>query len=155
MQYAIPLLVLLLSIRAFFMLGQRGYKQFGISQVLLRVVVALPLVASGIFLHFLKTSVSASIVPPIFPARPFLVVLTGILEIAGAIGLFIPPLRRHTALWISILMVAVFPANIYAAGQLVDGLQFPSVPVRLTMQIVYIALVLVAGYGLPKPAGPP
>jgi uncharacterized membrane protein len=80
-----------------------------------------------------------------------LVVLTGVLEIAGAIGLFVPRVRRSAALWISIMMVAVFPANIYAAGQVIDGFHFPSVPVRLAMQIVYIVLVLLAGYGLPKP----
>jgi uncharacterized membrane protein len=61
-------------------------------------------------------------------------------------------LRRAAALCIAVMMVAVFPANIYAAGKVVDGLQFPSVPVRLSMQIVYIALVLLAGFGLPKGA---
>jgi len=153
MQYAVPLVLLVITILAFFALGRGSYEQFGVSQVVLQVVVALPLVASGILLHFLKVGVSAGIIPPIFPARPFLVVLTGIFEILGAIGLFVPSMRRHAALWISIMMVAVFPANIYAAGQVVGGIRFPSVPVRVTMQIVYIALVLLAGYGAPRPAG--
>jgi uncharacterized membrane protein len=47
-------------------------------------------------------------------------------------------------------MVAIVPANIYSAGQLVDGFQFPGVPVRTAMQIVYIVLVLLAGYGFPR-----
>jgi uncharacterized membrane protein len=78
-------------------------------------------------------------------------VLTGILEIAGALGLFVPRFRRPAAFWIAIMMVAIFPANIYSAGQVLDGFKFPSVPVRLAMQIVYIILVLLAGCGLPKP----
>lgn len=48
-------------------------------------------------------------------------------------------------------MIAVFPANVYAANQTVDGLHMPSVPVRLTMQVIYIILVLVAGWGIPNP----
>jgi uncharacterized membrane protein len=55
-------------------------------------------------------------IPPVFHARHFLVLLTGALEMAGAIGLFLPFFRRPAAFWISILMVAIFPANVYAAG---------------------------------------
>jgi uncharacterized membrane protein len=143
-------LVLLLTIVAFFAMGRGQYRSFGVSQVVLRALVALPLVVSGVLLHFFRMGVTSSIVPPVFPARPFLVMLTGVLEIAGAIGLFVPRLRRPAAFWIAIMMVAVFPANIFAAGKVVGGLQFPGVPVRLAMQIVYVALVLLAGYGIPQ-----
>jgi uncharacterized membrane protein len=153
MHYAFPMLLLVLTILAFFALGRGNYADFGITQWILRVLVALPLVVSGILIHFLRVASAANTIPPVFPARSFLVVLTGVLEIAGAIGLFVPSARRSAALWISIMMVAVFPANIYDAGKIVDGLQFPGVPVRLAMQVVYIALVLLAGYGLPQPAG--
>jgi len=152
LDYAIPLLLLVLTILGFFGLGRGNYASFGVWQVLLRVLVALPLVLSGVLLHFLRADATASIIPPAFPAREFLVMVTGVLEIAGAVGLFVPRLRRAAALCIAVMMVAVFPANIYAAGKVVDGLQFPSVPVRLSMQIVYIALVLLAGFGLPKGA---
>ena len=150
MHYAIPISLLVLTILAFFGLGRGNYASFGVSQVILRVLVALPLVVSGIFLHFFRTQITASIIPPAFPARTLMVVLTGVLEIAGAIGLFVPRLRRPAALWIAVMMVAVFPANIYAAGKVVDGLQFPGVAVRTAMQIVYIVLVLLAGYGFPR-----
>jgi uncharacterized membrane protein len=153
MHYAFPMLLLLVTILAFFGLGRGNYADFGITQWILRALVALPLVVSGILIHLFRVASAANTIPPVFPARSFLVVLTGLLEIAGAIGLFVPSVRRSAALWISIMMVAVFPANIYAAGQIVDGLQFPGVPVRLAMQVVYIALVLLAGYGLPQPAG--
>jgi uncharacterized membrane protein len=150
LHYAIPISLLVLTILAFFSLGRGNYASFGVSQVILRVLAALPLVVSGIFLHFFRTQITASIIPPAFPARTLMVVLTGVLEIAGAIGLFVPRLRRPAALWIAVMMVAVFPANIYAAGKVVDGLQFPGVALRTAMQIVYIVLVLLAGYGFPR-----
>jgi uncharacterized membrane protein len=139
-----------LIIFGFFALGKQGFAGFGFAQVALRVIVAIPLVVSGVVLHFLRMSVTAGIIPPIFPARNFLVVSTGVLEIAGAVGLFVPKWRRLAAFWTAVMMVAIFPANIYRAGQMVDGLRFPTVPVRLTAQIIYILLLLLAGYGMPK-----
>ncbi len=149
MNYAIPILLLILTIAAFFAIGRGRFASFGISQQLLRIVVAIPLLGSGIVLHLMRTATTASIIPPAFPARPFLVVVTGLLEIAGALGLFVPSFRRPAALWISIMMVAIIPANVYAAGQVVGGLQMPGVPLRTAMQIFYIVLVLLAGYGIP------
>jgi uncharacterized membrane protein len=154
LNYAIPLQILALTILAFFLLGRGSYTSFGTTQFILRIVVALPLLVSAVFLHFLRTRVTASIIPPFFPERMFLAVLTGIFEIAGSIGLFVPRFHRPAAFWIAIMLVAIFPANIYAAGQVVDGLRFPSVPVRLAMQIVYILLVLMAGFGAPRLARP-
>lgn len=149
MTYAIPILVLAFTILAFFGLARGRYETFGVTQVLLRALVAMPLLVSAVLLHFFRTDASASIIPPVIPARHFLVLITGVLEILGAVGLFMPAFRRGAALWIAIMMVAVFPANVYAAGQTISGLQMPGVPVRLVMQVVYILMVLFSGYGLP------
>jgi uncharacterized membrane protein len=151
MIYVLPISLLILIILAFFALARGSYASFGIPQVLLRVLVALPLLVSGVLLHFFRARLTAGIIPPFFPARLILAVLTGVFEIAAAVGLFVPRFRRPAAFWLAMMMVAVFPANIYSAGQIIDGFKFPSVPVRLAMQIVYIVLVLLAGYGLPKP----
>jgi uncharacterized membrane protein len=149
MNYAIPILLLVLVIVAFFGIARGHYADFGAFQGVVRVVVALPLLVSGVFLHFFRASVTASIIPPIFPAPLFLAVITGFFEIAGAIGLFVPRFRRAAAFWIAILMVAVLPANIYAAGRTVDGLHMPGIALRTAMQAVYIVLVLLGGFGLP------
>ena len=151
MTYAICTVVLILTMLCFFGFARGTYRSFGIPQIVLRVAVALPLLVSGVLLHFFRARLTASIIPPFFPARLFLALFTGVCEIAGAVGLFIPRFRRAAAFWIAIMMVAIFPANIYSAGQVIDGFKFPSVPVRLAMQIVYILLVLLAGYGRPKP----
>jgi uncharacterized membrane protein len=151
MNYAISTIVLILTILCFHAIARGKYHSFGISQLAIRVLVALPLVVSGFFLHFFRASLTVSIIPPFFPAHLFLAVFTGVCEIAGGIGLFVPRLRRAAAFWIAVMMVAIFPANVYSAGKVVAGFQFPSVPVRLVMQIVYIVLVLLAGYGMPRP----
>lgn len=150
MNYAVPMLLLIGVIAVFFGLGGGDYAGFGTMQFVVRIVVALPLLVSAILLHFFRTDLTASIIPPAFPARHSLVLLTGALEIAGAVGLFVPGVRQPAALCISLMMVAVFPANVYAAGKVVGGLPMPSVPVRTAMQIVFIVLVLLAGYGVPR-----
>ncbi len=150
MNYAIPMLLLAGTIALFFGLGRADYASFGTLQLVVRVIVALPLLVSAILLHFLRTDLTASIIPPAFPARHFLVLLTGVCEIAGAVGLFLPSVRQPAAFCISVMLVAITPANVYAAGKVVGGLPMPSVPVRTAMQIVFIVLVLLAGYGVPK-----
>jgi len=152
MVYAVSISLLILTIVAFFGLARGSYAGFGTAQVILRALVALPLLVSGVLLHFFHAHVTAGIIPPVFPARLFLAVFTGVCEIAGAIGLFAPRFRRPAAFWISIMMVAIFPANIYSAGQVIDGFRFPGVPLRLAMQVIYILFVLFVGYGLPRPA---
>ncbi|NGN62797.1 hypothetical protein G5C51_02625 [Streptomyces sp. A7024] len=44
-----------------------------------------------------------------------LVTLTGILELAGAVGVLIPATARVTAACLIALMVAMYPANVSAA----------------------------------------
>lgn len=92
----------------------------------------------------------AAIVPPIFLHPSVWVVVTGILELVGAIGLLLPKTTKAAAACVSVLMIAVFPANVYAANQTVGGVHMPNVPVRLTMQIIYIMMLLLAGYGIPR-----
>jgi uncharacterized membrane protein len=149
MNYAIPLLILAVTIVGFFSLARGRYADFGTLQTFLRVIAALPLLISGILLHFFRATTTASIIPPVFPAPLLLVFITGIFEISGAIGLFVPKFRRAAALSIAIMMVAIIPANVYAAGRTIDGLHMPGIIPRTAMQLVYIVLVLLAGYGIP------
>lgn len=150
MQYAIPILLLVLTIVVFFAIGSGTYASFGIPQLLLRILAALPLLDSGILAHFFRIDATASMIPPVFPIRTFLVLFTGVLEIAGAVGLFVPRFHRSAAFCIALMMVAIIPANVYAAGKVMGGLQMPSIPARTAMQVVYIVMVLLAGYGIPR-----
>ncbi|MDQ1694067.1 MAG: hypothetical protein QOH85_1602, partial [Acidobacteriaceae bacterium] len=136
-------------IALFFALSRGGFLAFGRLQQVLKVIVTLPLVISG-SVHLVFPSALAEMIPPVFPARTVLVVLSGLLELAGAAGLWLPRTERSASLSIALLMIAVFPANIYAAGQTVHGLRMPPLAPRLLMQVIYIALVLMAGWGRPR-----
>lgn len=148
MIYALCLLELAAVVALFFALARGGFRSFGIPQTVLRVVAVLPLLVSG-SAHLLAPTAMAQAIPPVFPARTLLVILSGLCELAGAGGLLLPAWRRRAAVAVALLMIAVFPANIYIAGQTVHGLRMPGVAVRLAMQVAYILLVLTAGWGLP------
>jgi uncharacterized membrane protein len=71
------------------------------------------------------------------------------LEAAGAIGLFIQNARRTASVCLAFLMVAVFPVNIYIAGNTIGGLHMPGIGARTAMQAIYIALILLVAWGIP------
>ena len=93
-------------------------------------------------------------VPPVFGNPGFWVTLTGVAEIAGAIGILIPKTRRPAAVGLLILLVAVFPANVYAARQQLPLGGDPPTPliVRSIEQIIFLTAVAWAGFGRSKPA---
>jgi uncharacterized membrane protein len=148
MHYALPLLIVAMVIPAFFALGQRGFAAFGRWQLMLRWLMALLLLGAAME-HLLHPEVFAAIIPPIFPFRYGLAVVSGVFEAAGAVGLLLEAPRRVASLCLAVLMVAVFPANIYVAGRAVGGLYMPCIALRSAMQMVFIALILLAGWGIP------
>ena len=146
-RFVVPMVALTLATAAWFPLRRqlhsiklRGPK----AQLALEVLCALPLVASGT-LHLFQPQVFVDLLPPPLPQSAWIIVLTGIPEWAGALGLFIPRTRRAASLWLAVFLIAIFPANIYVAGQNIHGMQMPSVPVRWTMQVAYIWLLLITG----------
>jgi uncharacterized membrane protein len=143
--------ILVVVVVAFFLLARMGLWSFGWVQWLLRVAVALPLLVSGLG-HFTRTPLYASIVPPFFPHRTLLVLVSGAMELAGAVGLLLPAFARAASACLVALMIVIFPANVYAANQFVGGMHMPSVPVRTALQVIYIALLLIAGWGIPRPS---
>ena len=110
-------------------------------RVILRRLAAFFFIIAGTF-HFLRPGLYVQIIPPYFPAPQLLVAVSGVAEIAGGVGLLIPPLRRAAGWGLIALLVAVFPANIYMAQH--PG-QFHFAPwmlrARLPFQIVFIAWV--------------
>jgi uncharacterized membrane protein len=66
--------------------------------------------------HFANPAFYRSIVPPSFPSPALLVIISGICEIAGGLGLLIHPLRRPAVWGLIALLFAVFPANLYMAA---------------------------------------
>ena len=92
--------------------------------------------------HFLRPEWYMRIVPPVLPLKIELVYLSGIFEIAlGALLLF--PSKGYVAgLGLILLLIAVYPANIYLA--LTNGAAMDTTPMiawgRLPFQFVFIGL---------------
>jgi uncharacterized membrane protein len=83
-------------------------------KVTLRLLASAFFVAAGLN-HFRNPVFYCSIIPLGFPDPKLLVVISGICEIAGGVGLLIHPLRRVAGWGLIALLIAVFPANIYMA----------------------------------------
>ena len=84
-----------------------------------RVALSLFFAFTGVG-HFLKTDALVSMLPPSIPFRFEAVYITGVLEVLGAIGIWIKPLRRLTGICLIAMLCAFLPVNIYAALQHVD-----------------------------------
>ena len=85
----------------------------------MRAVIALFYFAAGI-LHLASPAGFMKIVPNFVPWPATVIWLTGICEIAGAIGLFIPNLRRVAGIGLALYAICVFPANINHAINHID-----------------------------------
>ena len=87
--------------------------------------------------HFIVTRAYMRITPDYLPAHRELVLISGAAEIAGGIGILLPPTRRTAAWGIVILLITVFPANLWMAQH---PERFPDVPqwiswLRLPLQL--------------------
>jgi uncharacterized membrane protein len=65
--------------------------------------------------HFINPKTYLAIMPPYIPAHNLMVVLSGAAEVVLGIGLLFPATRSLSAWGIMLLLIAVFPANIYMA----------------------------------------
>ena len=79
-----------------------------------RLAMGLIYIGAGIT-HWTATKLFVVIVPDYLPAHHQLVLLSGATEIAGGLGVLIPMTRRPAAWGLILLLVAVFPANLWMA----------------------------------------
>jgi uncharacterized membrane protein len=88
-------------------------------------------------------------VPPSFPNPRALVFATGMLEIAGAIGLLVPATRRLAAWGLALLLLALFPANVSAARRRLTlrGKAVTPLALRLPIQLLFLAVTLWVALG--------
>ena len=56
-----------------------------------------------------------AIMPPYIPAHQLMVAVSGIAEVVLGIGLLFPSTRSLSAWGLIVLLIAVFPANLYMA----------------------------------------
>lgn len=82
-------------------------------------------------------------IPDRLPRGVGLIYLTGLAQLAGATGLLIPRLRRLAGIGLAAQLVAMFPANVYAARERVPFRGRAPTPllVRAPLQLAFIAAV--------------
>jgi uncharacterized membrane protein len=80
-----------------------------------RLVLAIAFIGAGVN-HFLMPRTYEAIVPPSMKDRAqSLVVVSGVAEVAGGVGVLLPWTRRLAGLGLIALLAAVFPANLHMA----------------------------------------
>jgi uncharacterized membrane protein len=110
-----------------------------------RIALAVFFIAAGC-LHFVFPASYLRIMPSVLPWPRALIGISGAAEVVGGLGLLTSRWRRSAGWGLVLLLVAVFPANIYMAAA---HIRFPGLLgqswfqwIRLPFQFVLIAAVL-------------
>jgi uncharacterized membrane protein len=137
-----PLIVMIVAWAAFRLAGTTGRFPAAATTVgALRFALAVMFLFTAAT-HFLPATRPdlVRMVPPALSYPEHLVTLTGILEGAGAVGLLIPRLTSLAAYCLMALLIAMFPANAYAAmaGLEIAGREASPLIWRLPLQLFWI-----------------
>lgn len=153
-----PLVALLLGTLGARLVGWLGVGYVDGWATAIAVGLATMFVVTGVahFVNPLRRDMIA-IVPPRLPAlgrpiaprvRTLLVTITGGLELLGAVGLLYPPTRVAAAVSLGVLMLAMFPANVYASRMAEPPKSMTTrLPLRTVEQVVFVGAALVVGLG--------
>ncbi|MBT2701047.1 DoxX family protein [Bacillus sp. ISL-40] len=147
-----PFIVLIASFLFFRLIGFLELP-LGEWQTSLRIAVAVMFLFTGMAHWGKRRPDLIKMVPPSLPNPSFIVTITGILEIVGALGLLVPITSRMASICLAILLVVMFPANIRAAKLKVKigGKPTSSLLPRTILQIIFLTAVLFAGFSLSSP----
>ena len=98
--------------------------------------------ALGGLAHFKYTATEMKIMPPYLPWPYALVIISGVFEWLGAVGLLLKQTRRYAGWGLFALTIAVTPANVYML-QRHDLFDFPMwlLVARLPLQAALLALI--------------
>jgi len=102
--------------------------------------------AAGV-MHFVRPEFFDAIVPPwLPPSQRFWTLISGVAELVVGVMLFVPRWRRSGAIALFVLLVAVYPANLYMTWDWRDRPAGERVVswVRLPLQFVLFALARMA-----------
>jgi uncharacterized membrane protein len=142
-------LMLVLSSLAARVIGWLGVDYVDSWPSAIAVGLAAMFVMTGVahFVQPLRRDMIA-IVPPRLPAPAHLVTITGVLELLGAVGLLLPPTRVAAAVCLLLLMLAMFPANVYASRMPNPPKSMTSkLSLRSAQEIVFLAAAVVVAIG--------
>jgi uncharacterized membrane protein len=148
----IPFVAMLVSLLLFRTLGFAGWEYVNDWVISLRFAVAVMFLLSASAHWGKRRPDLIAMIPPGIPKAAFLVTITGVLEIAGAILILIPATTALASAGLALMLAAMFPANVYAASHHLSLGGKPVTPIglRTVLQIVFLAAVLMAGWLPPQ-----
>jgi uncharacterized membrane protein len=87
--------------------------------------------------HFVVPHAYERMMPAYLPEHRALVLVSGAAEFAGGLGVLVPQTRRAAAWGLVLLLVAVWPANLWMAQnpELTPGVPMWALSLRLPLQI--------------------
>src|SRR3984893_18514326 len=144
-----PLIALLIGSMAARVVGWLGVDYVDTWVKAIAVGLAAMFVLTGVahFVPPLRASL-ITIVPPRLLVPGLLVSFTGVLELLGAVGLLVPATRFAAAVCLLLLMLAMFPANIYATRMPNPPKSMTTrLPLRTAEEIVYVAAAVMVATG--------
>ena len=119
--------------------------------VQVRWVMSGILAGAGV-VHLVAPEVFLPAMPPYLPGHLAIIYVTGGLELAAAVGLWVHRLRRLTAWCLVVYFIAILPAHVHVAWNGIEmfGIREPLLLWgRLVFQVVFVA----AAYRLTREEG--
>jgi uncharacterized membrane protein len=139
-----PLFILVISflvLRAVGLLGVRRLSSWKAAGLLAVVIMFLFTGAT----HFTPMNNDyTAMLPGFVPMKVWIIYVAGALQILGAVGLLVPRTRRLAGICLALLLVAMFPGNVYAALNDVPFRGEAPTPLwlRTPIQLFFIGMVL-------------
>lgn len=124
-----------------------GYEYSLLARLAVRLLLAALFIFAGLA-HLVHPALFLPVMPPWIPFHLFCIQLSGVFELLGGIGLLIPVdyIQVVTGWGLALLLIAVFPANVYMA---VSHIKVHGIPIepwmawaRLPLQFFLIFGVL-------------
>jgi uncharacterized membrane protein len=115
--------------------ARSGYRTAGL------VLVFLWFLIGGIA-HFAATQTEMRIVPPYIPGPRTMVLVSGVFELLGALGVILPRFRAAAGLGLVLLTLAVTPANVYMLQRWDQfSVSYWALVARLPLQVILLWII--------------
>ncbi len=136
-------LVLILTVPYFVLtLADRLIPRFGVSTATRgRIGLSLLFLFTGVG-HYTQTLGMAQMVPPFLPYPVETIYITGVFELLGAVGVWIPALQRLTGVTLILMLIGFLPINFFAAFNYVDFGGHGFGPIYLLVRVPYQILLI-------------
>ena len=134
----VPLIVFVVVTAGIHVAGLAGVRRLRPWPVALRGGLAALFTTTGVA-HFVGMRAELiAMVPPALPDPALLVTISGVLELAGAVGLLLRPTAPWAAGCLAAMLVALYPANVYAALEGTTAAPGDALLARTLIQLLWL-----------------